>query len=251
MKKIGSLALVLVVFVVGISGVRAATCETSEMNRLRALANNVNASYEEVYVPIGSDTYTPPDGIPDDLDEEYEALGSVFDTSITNLTEDMYIEVTDSHDKNPKKYYYKDTENGKITFRNNNLTEINKYKIVIYSNKDDCIGQKLRTIEVKTPMYNEYSSTALCNFYPEYYLCHSYVDFELPDYETFFQRVNSYVDSKMKEEEKKKEEENKNKGFLNFIKENKVTVIILSIVIVAAGVGTTVVIVERKRRRVV
>ena len=47
------------------------------------------------------------------------------------------------------------------------------------------------------------------------------------------------------------EEENKDKGFLNFIKENKVTVIILSIVIVAAGVGTTVVIVERKRRRVV
>lgn len=251
MKKIGSLALVLVVFVVGISGVRAATCETSEMNRLRALANNVNASYGEVAEPLDKDSYTPPDGIPIDELDEYEAYASVIDMTVTNITEEMYFEISDSNNKTPKTYYYKDTDNGKMTFRNTDLSKMNKYKIVIYSNSKDCVGQRLRTIQISIPMYNSYSEISLCKLYPEYYLCHNFVDFELPDYETFYERLNTYVAGKRKEEEKKKEEENKDKGFLNFIKENKVTVIILSIVIVAAGVGTTVVIVERKRRRVV
>lgn len=246
MKKIGGIGVALIVFFASL-GLAKATCDTTEMNRLRSLASNVKTSYKEVFEPMEDGTFTPPDGLTDEMIEDYVAYRTLFEVYITNLTEDLYIEVKDTISGKTTKYTYKDSNNGTITIKNYNIEVINKYTISIYTTNTDCSNSKIRTIEMKTPRFNNYSALDYCQNNKEYYMCHMYVDYDLPPMEDFVKKINKYITDKEKKQQQE-EEDKKNQGFIEFLRENKTTIIIVASVIVVAGVGATVVIIRRRRR---
>jgi len=249
MKKIKVVVCTLLAFLFS-TPLAYAECDASESNKLSSLANNVNTSQEVIKkeIPL-DDSFSLPDGLTEEEIAEYKATRDYFRIYITNITEDLYVTVTNRNTKETKAYNYSDSENGTIYFDELVFIDIVNYTIEVYSsNNTGCPGKKLRTLYVTTPRYNTYSEYALCDGIEEFYLCHEYLSVET-SFENFEKLARQYRDNKLKEEEKKKEK--KEKGFLEFLKEHKGVVIIVSVVIIATGGLVTVIIVKKQRSRVV
>mgnify|MGYP001122122427 CR=1 FL=1 len=249
MHKLRTLVLVVVVFLFSISPVMA-ICDNSEMAKLRGIAINIKPSYEpKEDVPEGE--YTPPDG---EEDQEYEKAKTLFHiVYIANLTEDVYVKITNNVDNTVQTFYYSDTDNGTVMFRWGRLELATKFTIDVYStDKTGCPNTKLYTHTLITPYYNFHSESSICKKIPEFYLCNKFLSIPSVSYYEFEELANRYyknVLKKQEEEEQKKEEEKK--GFGAFIKDNAVVIAITSLVIVSAGVIVTVIIVKKQRRRIV
>jgi len=170
---------------------------------------------------------------------------------ISNLTEDLYVVVTNNQDDTKKTLYYKDGENGTVSFDWNNLWEITNFTITVYSSdKTDCPNTKLYTTYLTTPQYNDFSTYEACDGLEEFYLCYQYLTVPQVDFNTFVELTNKYRNGKIDKngEEIKKEEEEK--GFVAFVKKHKVMIGVTTMVIVVAG-GIVTVIIVRKQRRVI
>ena len=251
MNKIKGLLLVVVLFFISSSVTYAATCDTAEENRLRSLAVKVEMSYKEAQEELPEGSYTPPDGLPIEEYDNYVGYRTYFEVKIANLTEELYVEVKNKNTGKTTTYHYSDSNNGVITF-SQDIYEMNNYTMTVYAVNTACGGKKLATSSLKTPRYNEFSEYEFCISAPEYYMCNMYVDYELPEFNEFVEKVSKYISDKEKnrEDEEKKKEEN-SRGFSNFLKENKVAIGIIVVIIIGAGVGATVVIIRRRQRRVV
>jgi len=228
-----------------------AECNATESNKLSSLATNVKRDFEviEKEVPLDG-TFTLPDGLTEEEEKNYVATRPYFRIYISNITEELYVVVTNNNTKEKKTFRYSDAENGVITFDEAVLIEIVDYKIEIYaSDKTECPNKKLQTLTLSTPMYNTFSEEARCEGIEEFYLCHEYLSVET-SFKDFDRLVEQYRAGKLKEDGSKKEE-NKNNGFFGFIKEHTGTVIIVSVAIIAIGGLVTVIIVKKQRSRVV
>lgn len=245
MNKFKGFFLAFVIFFVSCSLVQAA-CDTTENNRLRDLAMKVQMSYKEEKEELEPGTYFPPDGLSPEEQEEYVGYRTLFHVYVTNITEDIYVEVKNKNTGATTTYHYSDTDNGKITLKQE-IYERNKFTLTVYADGGECNGSKLATHSLETPVFNEFSNYELCINSPEYYMCNRYVDYDLPSFTEFVEKIAKYNEDKEKKKQED-QEKNENKGFLDFIKENKLTISIVAIVIVGAGALTTVIIVKRKRR---
>ncbi len=81
---------------------------------------------------------------------------------VKNITNNIYVNVTESEDNTSKNYYYKDTEKGLLKINSYYLYEKIKWTAKIYSNSNECNGELLKTISIETPKYNEYHSSEEC-----------------------------------------------------------------------------------------
>lgn len=246
MGKIRTIVLFLATFVLGIGSVNA-VCDITEENRLRSLAANVRASYEEAFEEVPEGEYTPPDGLTDDTIDDWKMYDLFFNVYIENITEDIYVEVYDAVSKQTKKYTYADSNNGVITIKQD-IDVKNQYTISVFPTQGSECSGKLASHVLSTPVFNEYSTNDYCQSNPEYYLCYKYVDYELPNFDEFLNRIDQYMYDKEKKQQQQEEEEKKNNSFGEFIRRNKGAVIVLSIIVIGAGVATTVVIIYRRRR---
>lgn len=245
MRKIRTIVLLLVVYVFNITNVNA-VCDTAEENRLRSLATNVRMSYEEVREELPPGSFTPPDGLPEELYDEWKEYITYFNVYIENITEDIYVEVKDKNSGQTKRYTYADSDNGVITIRQD-IYKKNEYTVTVHpASGSECSG-RLASHALTTPYYNEYYAMERCQDNKEYYLCFKYVDYDLPDNEEFLTKLNAYVAEKERKQQQQ-EEEKKNNSFGEFLKQHKGMVFGVTLIVVGAGVATTVVIVYRRRR---
>ena len=251
MKKNIVLLLLAFMFFVGTSEVKA-TCDATENNKLTGLAVNIKANYEvaEEEIPW-EENFNAPDGLTKEELENYKMTKKYFKISISNLTEDVYIEVSDNIKREVKQYNYSDSENGLVIIKQDISYDITNYTITVYSSmKTNCVGTKLRTIYLTTPAYNPYSEYAVCEDIKNFYLCHEYLSVDVK-FDDFYTQVDKYQKGTINDEGEEKEIEDSTSGFQKFFKENKIAIIVAGVLIVAGGATLTVVLVKRQRSKIV
>lgn len=250
MKKIRCILLTLFCFFLGVSIVDA-TCEASESNKLNSLAVNVKANYEVVQkeVPI-DENFNYPDGLTDEEMNNYVPYRNYFNIYITNITEDLYVKVTNQNTNETKTYSYDDTTNGVVSFEEPVFVEITNYTITVYSSaKTNCPDSKLYTLYLTTPMYNSFSESNICEGIEDFYLCHEYLSVET-SFENFYELTTKYREGKIDGNGDEINDSDGQNAFTRLITEHKGIVIAVAIVIVVGGI-VTVIIVRKQRRKIV
>lgn len=240
-----SIFFVFTFFLFTFSCSAARKCDIEEQSKLNSEAVNIKANYEIRVRRFKVDN--PPDellGTPEA--DDYYAETDYFQINILNLTENMYAKVTNDYDDTELIYNYSDTKNGNVAIEWNYVMELTKFKIEIYSSDaTGCEDSLLRTLYVSLPRYNDYSTYAVCEKVPDYYLCQRYVTYEHVDFSDFEKKIKNEI---AKVEEEKKEEEENNIWYnklLNFLDDNKVIIISIAAVVI---VGAVVVVIMYKRR---
>lgn len=229
----------------------ASTCDYSTQVELSNIASTVKADYEIKQVVIDINGNIREDKTIDDtaVDEEL-AISKVLKVHINNITNDIYVKVIS--DRIDRTYHFSETTNGEIVFDGGDLTSIVNYKVEVYSNKDACKDDLLRTINFVTPKENLYAGYSGCQAIPNFGYCQEYIttDFRVSDEEIQNQISSEYA--KYLENEKKEEE--KNATFLekleNFFEKNKIVILSIITIVVVAGAFAIVVILKKRRSRI-
>lgn len=238
MDKICQKILVfLCLFIVGVSNASAAsTCDYETQVKLNSEAANIKASYEvkeivtgnKIEADLGDEEY---------VDETYQGV----EVSIYNMTENLYLIITNNETNETKTYRYQDTDNGtiKLVRGEDGLEEIVTYQITVYSNHNDCKDEELKKINLVTPKYNSFSADALCDGSSKYY-CQEYITEDLNmTYSDFLKQANSGS----KNNDNKDTDSETEKSF--FVKYG--VYMIGGILVILLGVVTTVIV--RKKQR--
>jgi hypothetical protein len=148
----------------------ASLCENKVLSDYKSLASNINIYY----------TYSMQNGKP------------VFDITISNIYEDIYIVDTT---KNKTYKYQNFTSDYELILKG--YTDNQRVKFQIYTSVSGCYGQLLSTRYVTLPNYNEYSDDNVCAGAEDYSLCQKWGAMSL-SYEEFVSRVEKYKESKSK-----------------------------------------------------
>lgn len=251
MKKFKDLLFALFLFVIGIPVV-VAECTAEESNKLNSLAANVKANYEVIQKEVSIDEgFNYPDGLTEEEMNNYKAYRDYFRIYISNITEDLYVTVTNKNTNETTTYTYKDAVDGVISFEQKVLIEITNYTIVVYSSDEtNCPNSKLYTLYVTTPLYNNFSESNLCDGIEDFYLCHEYLSVNT-SFENFEELTSKYREGKIDDSGEEIIQQEETKGFINFIKEHKGIVITVSVVIVIIGGLVTVIIVKKQRSKII
>lgn len=254
MKKMKAFTCAFIFFLISNPVVHAA-CSTEEANKLNSIAVNVKTSYEVVKEEIPyQDGFTPPDGLTDEEIANYKYYQDVFKIHIENITEELYITVTNKKTDKTQKYTYADAKDGTVTISEIVSDEIVDYVITVYSSdKTGCANTELNTINYSTPMFNYFSTYSRCEGIEEFYLCHPYLSVsDSTTYNDFVTMAEKYRSGKINEKgEDIPEKDKKKQGFLNFIKEHKGVVIGSSIAVLTIGGLVIGIIIKKQRSRVV
>ena len=251
MKKIKVFTLAILLFFLSTNVY--AVCDVTETNTLNSLATNVRISYEVVQVEVPVDEgFNPPDGLTEEEDQNYVAYRNYFRFYISNVTEELYIVVTNQSTNESTTYTYEDAVDGIITFDARVFIEIVNYTIDVYSSSaTNCPDTLLYTWYETTPMYNSFSESNLCEGIEDFYLCHEYLSVET-SFDNFERLVQEYRDGHIDDNgEEIVTPEEPDEGFLGFISDHLVEVIIVAVVIVAAGGLITFVVIKKQRSRIV
>ena len=253
MKKIRVLIFTLMLFLIGGKYVYAA-CDATEMNTLNSLAANVGKSYEIVTKELTQEetTFEPPGGITVEEYDNFVFEVDYFRIYITNITEELYVVVTNENTGEKRTFNYSDTDNGTATFEEMVGTEIVNYTIEIYSSDvTNCRDQRLYTQYLTTPMYNTASESSFCTGIEDFYLCHEYLSVDV-DFTNFMEKTDEYRATHTDgETEGENSEEKTEDGFLAFIQDHWVVVLGISVAVLAVGGLTTYVVIKKRRSRIV
>ena len=233
------------------TSVKAETCGYEEKAKLNNEAANVKVNYEIKQRQLDKNNYNPPDAIVGTEDEaNWNPTVDYFQVNILNLTENIYVEVKNDQNNDTTKYYYNNSQDGKIAIDWLNLENVAKFTITVKStDASGCTDRTLKTLNLTLPRYNEYYEYSLCQSIPDYYLCQKYVTFDEVKLGYFTKKVYEEIDKK-----NQKEIEKNLKWYekaWNFIKDHKVAFITGGVIIVAAGATITVVIIRKRRRSII
>ncbi len=233
------------------TSVKAETCGYEEKAKLNNEAANVKVNYEIKQRQLDKNNYNPPDAIVGTEDEaNWNPTVDYFQVNILNLTENIYVEVKNDQNNETTKYYYNNSQDGKIAIDFLNLENVAKFTITVKStDASGCTDRTLKTLNLTLPRYNEYYEYSLCQSIPDYYLCQKYVTFDEVKLGYFTKKVYEEIDKKNQEEIEKNLKWYEKAW--NFIKDHKVAFITGGVIIVAAGATITVVIIRKRRRSII
>ena len=253
MKKIRVLIFTLMLFMIGGKYVYAA-CDATEMNTLNSLAANVGKSYEIITKELTKEetSFEPPGGITVEEYENFVFEVDYFKIYITNITEELYVVVTNENTGEKKTFNYDDTDNGTAMFEEMVGTEIVNYTIEIYSSDStNCRDQRLYIQYLTTPMYNTASESSFCTGIEDFYLCHEYLSVDV-DFTNFMEKTEEYRASHTSSDaEEEIPDEESESGFLNFVQDHWLIVLGISVAVLAAGGLITFVVIKKWRSRIV
>lgn len=207
------LSLTLLLLIVNVN----AKCGYNELSNLNNEAANVKTSYDIIKKDIGTE------GI---------VISRTFDITILNISENIYVKITNDYDKTSKDIYYEDTNNGIYSFNWDKSNVVTNFTIDVYaSNNTLCENDKLRSFYLSTPRYNDYSNRAICEEMSESSFCQEFVMFDDFSEIDFLEKVSSYKKETKKQEEPEPNNDNIIDKILKFVENNKI-IIIGSIVLI-------------------
>lgn len=188
MKKI--IYFLLLIFLFSTKTLAASNCSYEEQRNLEQKASNIKASYEVK------------EKVMDDVVVESEVLPTykVFNITILNITEDLYVVVKNDVSNNERTIKYSQVKDGMYTFEWDSLESVTNFTIEVYaSDKTKCNGEKYKTLYLSTPRYNEFSKRAICDEMKDFYLCQEFVNFAEVDENTFITKIDKYKTGEVNE----------------------------------------------------
>ena len=165
-------------------------CTSSELQRLRELANNVSFTYEykkEEY--LEEDTYT--------------VKTAYYSVTAHNLSDELTVRL-----KNDNSLVFTKEKPTLNNFLNGSLVQI---ELVAYT-KNLCSGRVIVTKNVELPYWNKYSEREECNLYPEFKYCSEFGRYNITD-EEFLSELEKYKGKDEKEPDTNLEENSLTKFF--------------------------------------
>lgn len=250
MKKAKLILFTIISFII-LNSTCYAECTNKDKVLLGKIAAQVKVSYEEVEEPYPKGTFLPPEGYEGDP-EEYVVNKLYFKINAVNITNDVYVKITNNVNSDTKTIKYSDTDNGVYSFNQTDLSKVTTYNYTIYGSIDSsCYDTEIRKGVITLPKFNPVASTMICSTLKDNALCQKYLSADY-DYEYIVSSLNKILDKQKKGDEKKniKKNESPIKKVTNFINKNKKAVLITGIS-TATIVGIVIVIlIRRKRSRV-
>jgi hypothetical protein len=252
MRKNAKFLLVSLLLLCFAVNVNAAECSYEKQVELNDIASTVKATYEEIEIDTGeTESYVDEETGLIDPDQQVPVYEKGFTVKVLNLTEDIYIEVSDDTNGLNKIFKYSDSDNGVITLGNFKADGVITYTITVRAFGGDCAGTSLRVITLVTPKYNSFSELSYCDDNPNFEYCQEYITGEDITYEEFINKSESYVEKETETNEQKEENKTITSKLKDFYKNNKKVIFIACGVIVIVGVATTAIIVIRRRSRLI
>lgn len=222
----------------------ASLCSVEDQASLNKVAGSVKAVYEEVTEEMAPNTY-----VTTDETGEGPFYYNYFKIIFTNITDEIYVKITNDYNKEVKFIRYQDTDAGMYYIDWYKLDKVVKFTYEVYSsNETDCQGEKYFTGYLVTPKFNKFSEMLICDGINDYLPCQKYTTVNFT-YEEQYNKIAEYIEEK----ETEKEEENKKwyEKIGDFVKEHKVAFIAGGSIIVIAGVAVVMVNIKRKRENVI
>ena len=208
-----------------------ATCDENRLKELKELAKNIEittgiAAEDEEYIPHRD--YTVNDY------GEPVPQGST-QIIISGMSKEFNV-VDNTYERT---FMYEDFKNNALIL-NNELHGYRTFKV--YSL--EC-NQEIRSIYIKVPRYNEYSTDPLCEGISgtDLAICGTWYDKEV-DYETFKSMIEDYKENKIYEENEDEKNNNIINEIIDFIKSNYLYIIGGVALIITVSI---IVIIRRKR----
>jgi len=254
MNRIKYALFAIISFSLVVGGVGAASCSYEEQAKLNSEVANIKTNFEIKQRKLDKGEYDIPDviiGTPEA--DNYEMTISYFQVNILNLTENVYIEVTNNVDGTKNTYRYSDAKDGNISFTRDETDKLITYTVKVYASANTgCEESLLKTLYISLPRYNSFSTYPICKEMPEHDMCQSYVNFEEMSFKDFETEMKEETEKLIKEEEKKNEHDAKwYVQVLNFVKEHKVAFIIGGAGVLVASGTVAFVIIKRRRRSII
>ena len=247
MKKRLILLVLLPAFMIFTAKVNAASkCDATELVKINEEAAGVKVTYEEVKEPVDTTGDEPSDfGI------DYEIYRKYFKVNIINVTDNLYIKITDVNKGTTKTFTSKDAVNGIISFKWEDLSAVGNLQTEVYTSQaTKCPNENITTTHVVIPMKNVYHEYKACAKNPDNAICKEYVTEKVTP--EAYQKLADKDEKKTLEDVSKEIEEDEKPSITKFIKKNKKGIIIGGSIIIVLGVVTTaVVIIKRKRSRII
>lgn len=172
-------------------------CNSKELDELFKRARKVELETKmiKVFHETGVDTSDPEMG-PVDIYVE------VLEVTLNNVTDDIYIKVTNDANKNEQILKKKDFKDGKVKFNTEYTTKVITYTIEVHANKYDCVDEVVRKFTVQTPIFNRYSDMYVCNDYPDFYYCQEYINHDFISLSQFTKELEAYKKELAKSDKK-------------------------------------------------
>ena len=234
--KTGFIFIFILLFLIMPNKVLAvSSCDYADQVNLSTQAHNIRTNYELKEIATGNQIEAD-DGSGME-DETYIGV----EISVYNVTEDIYVVISDSKGGEPKEYHFEDTDNGtiKLLRGNDGLTDIVTYHVSIRSDISDCYGEEYHSIDIITPMYNYFSSEPLCADSTKYY-CQEYITQDLNmSYADFVAQATKDLQKEDGEEQEDNQTNNNNAQIVLYVVIGLITI----------GIGVTTFVVFRKKQR--
>ena len=240
MKYCNYIVIFISLLIFDIMGVNALSCSNSVSKDLGQIASYVKASYEVIdksetkKIKINDDTtsFTIP---------KFE-----FEISIYNITDDVYLTISDDIFDNTITVTTDDTNDGVYTFINSDFGKIYNYTIKIYSANSDCYGETIRTINLVKPKYNAYSEYTFCQNSTLFY-CQKFTAKELgiKDADDFLEKIKVNNENNDPDRDQKEALEE----ITNLFKKNWKIYLLIFLGIIAVTVSIIVIIKKRNKNK--
>ena len=166
------------------------TCSAVEIDKLYQSANKVTFKYAEERVVVGK-------GVDVITGEEEPTYGYVFNVQFSNITEDIYIRITNDNLFTEKKIVQikaKDAEEGKYTYQTEYTDDVVTYTVEIYTSNEHCQGELFRKFTFETPIYNRLAGMDLCQEFKEFEYCQKFITKDRPSMDQFYEKLYAYIE---------------------------------------------------------
>ena len=228
------------------------SCDGSNAKSVKKDADKVSVIYEVIddyflgyYAEADEDING--NGIIDN-DPVVEAYGYALKVKLTNVTDNIYVVITNDLDDKVKTFHSTDKgEDGIITWTEGETTFMRTYTVKVYSNKEGCTNSLYREFNVSLPKYNMCSDFENCklDFTKDLDVCQPFIfsnkkdTEELREYKRVIQKVfdEHYKNKDKTTEAVENKEETKEETIvdkvINYVKANYIVFCIVGGAIIA------------------
>lgn len=200
MKKAVTLFIILLIF--PLQSRAASVCSYKEQTEINKKIANIKVSYN-----IETEEKSSITG----LNTKRDYVNII----ILNMTEDFYLRITNEIDDTEKIIYYDDTTEGRYNYRWDNLLDVTKFNIEVFTtDMVACPDELFKTLYITTPKYNELHEAYICSEYDDFELCQKYITTtETITTQSFNKKLEKFKIKKEQENVEKPEKEESKSTF--------------------------------------
>ena len=203
MKKIKYMIFMLLALFI-VTNVNA-ECDYKKRLEINTKAANVTAEVvsETITVDREGNVYENYEG--ETTEENGIVQTTVFSLNVANIAEGIYVRVYNEDENLDVELHASDLEDGKYVYNVPDVLKIRTFDVDVFDETGECEEDILRSIEVKSPMYNEVSGSRICQNNIAYF-CQEFVTTEIDVDPYEYMQNHGYGEEEQEETEEPEEQ---------------------------------------------